>query len=64
MTRFTYWLADLCDREGIHFVLAHALCLKAVHGGKTKNDRINALKIADLLRGRNIPVAYVYSAHM
>ena len=59
-----YWLADLCDREGISFVLAHALYLKAVHGGKTKNDRIDAQKIADLLRGRNIPVAYAYPAHM
>ena len=28
-----YWLADLCDREGIHFVLGHALYMKAVHGG-------------------------------
>ena len=34
-----YWLADLCKAEEITFVLGHALYMKAVHGGKTKNDR-------------------------
>ena len=28
-----YWLADLCTREGIAFVLGHALYMKAIHGG-------------------------------
>ena len=37
-----YWLADACDQAGIHFVLAHALYLKAIHGGKNKNDRIDS----------------------
>lgn len=55
-----YWLADLCAREQIAFVLAHALYLKAIHGGKSKNDRIDAEKIAALLRGGNLPVAYAY----
>jgi len=32
-----YWLADLCAREGIAFVLGHALYMKAIHGGKAKN---------------------------
>jgi len=50
-----YWLADLCRREGIHFVLGHALYMKAIHGGKAKNDRIDAHKIAVLLRGGMIP---------
>jgi hypothetical protein len=35
-----YWLADLCERESIPFVLGHALAMKAIHGGKAKNDRI------------------------
>src|SRR5262245_18209360 len=48
-----YWVADLCARERIAFVLAHALYLKAIHGGKAKNDRIDSEKIADLLRGGN-----------
>src|SRR3954451_24611235 len=46
-----YWLADLCRREGIAFVLGHALYMRAIHGGKAKNDRIDAHKIATLLRG-------------
>ena len=59
-----YGLADLCRREGIRFVLGHALYMKAIHGGKAKNDRIDALKIASLLRGGMIPQAYVYPAEM
>jgi transposase len=41
-----YWLADLCAAEGIPFVLGHALYLKAIHGGKTKTDVIDAQKLA------------------
>jgi hypothetical protein len=41
-----YWIADLCAEEGIEFVLGHALEMKAIHGGKTKNDRIDSYKIA------------------
>ena len=57
-----YWLADLCQREGIDFVLGHALYMKAIHGGKTKNDRLDAFKLASLLWGGNFPVAYAYPA--
>jgi transposase len=59
-----YWLADLCAREGIPFVLGHALYMKAIHGGKAKNDKIDAQKIAVLLRGGMVPQAYVYPADM
>jgi transposase len=55
-----YWVADLCQAEKIPFVLGHALYMKAIHGGKSKNDDIDAEKIGRLLRGGNIPVAYVY----
>jgi transposase len=55
-----YWLADLCEDEAIPFTLGHALYMKAVHGGKAKNDRIDAAKIAGLLRGGMFPMAYVY----
>jgi transposase len=57
-----YWLADACQAAGLHFVLAHALYLKAIHGGKNKNDRIDSEKIAHLLRTNLIPPAYVYPA--
>ncbi len=59
-----YWLADLCAQEGIPFVLGHALYMKAIHGGKAKNDTIDAHKIAVLLRGGMLPQAYVYPAEM
>jgi len=59
-----YWLADLCQQEGIAFVLGHALYMKAIHGGKAKNDKIDAHKIAVLLRGGMFPQAYVYPAAM
>ena len=59
-----YWLADLCARESIPFVLGHALYMKAIHGGKAKNDKIDAYKIAGLLRGGMFPLAYVYPAAM
>jgi hypothetical protein len=35
-----YWIADLCAAEQIEFVLGHALYMKAIHGGKAKNDKI------------------------
>lgn len=59
-----YWLADFCEAEGIDFILGHALYMKAIHGLKTKNDRIDSLKIARLMRGGNFPVAYVYPPGM
>jgi hypothetical protein len=59
-----YWLADLCAREGIAFVLGHALSMKAIHGGKAENDRIDAQTIAVLLRGGMLPQASGYPAAM
>jgi transposase len=59
-----YWLADLCAQEGVPFVLGHALYMKAIHGGKAKNDKIDSHKIAVLLRGGMLPQASVYPAAM
>lgn len=59
-----YWVADLCADEGIPFVLGHALYMKAIHGGKSKNDRVDSYKIATLLRGGNLPQGYVYPREM
>jgi transposase len=55
-----YWLADLCEDERIPFVLGHALYMKAIHGGKAKTDKIDAGKLAAMLRGGMFPMAYVY----
>src|SRR5262245_31044232 len=59
-----YWLADLCTREGVPVVLGHALSMKAIHGGKAKNDTIDAQTIAVLLRGGMLPQASVSPAAM
>jgi transposase len=59
-----YWLADLCQQEKLPFVIGHALYMKAIHQGKAKNDRIDANKIARLLRGGNFPLAYPYPKGM
>jgi transposase len=59
-----YWLADLCAQEKIEFILGHALYLRAIHGGKTKNDRIDSRKLAGLMRGGAFPLSYVYPAEM
>jgi transposase len=59
-----YWLADLCHEENIPFILGHALYMRAIHGGKSKNDKIDSQKIAALLRGGLIPMAYVYPQRM
>ena len=59
-----YWLADLCAEHGIPFVLGHALYMKAIHGGKAKNDQIDSEKIAMLLRGGMLPEAYAYPHEM
>lgn len=59
-----YWISDLCAEHKIPFVLGHALYMKAIHGGKTKNDKIDSYKITALLRGGNSPIAYPYPAKM
>ena len=38
--------------------------MKAIHGGKAKNDKIDSRKIAGLVRGGLLPQAYVYPAAM
>jgi transposase len=59
-----YWISDFCTEHKIPFVLGHALYMKAIHGGKTKNDKIDSYKIAKLLMGGNLPIAYAYPAKM
>ncbi len=59
-----YWLADLCAKEGVAFVLGHALYMRAIHGAKAKNDRVDSRKIAALLKGGLMPEAYVYPQQM
>jgi len=57
----TSWLADLCAEHKLPFVLGYALYMKAIHGGKTKNDKIDSYTIASLLEG-GILIAWPYQA--
>jgi len=59
-----YWLADLCAKEQLAFILGHALYMKCIHGGKAKNDRIDSEKIARIISGKNFPLAYTYPSEM
>lgn len=59
-----YWVSDYCSEIGAEFILGHALYMRAIHGGKAKNDRIDSFKIAQLMRGGNFPLAYTYPAEM
>ncbi len=59
-----YWVADVCLDHGITFVLGHALYMKAIHGGKKKDDKIDSEKIARLMRGGTFPLSYVYPREM
>jgi len=59
-----YWVSDFCEDLNIDFILGHALYMKAIHGGKAKNDKIDSYKIAKLIRGGNFPLAYVYPKEM
>src|SRR5881227_662244 len=38
--------------------------MKAIHGGKAKNDRMDAGKTARLLKGGTFPIAYAYPKGM
>ena len=55
-----YWLADLCEDQGIPFALGHALAMRHIHQGKSKSDKIDAGKLAAMLRGGLFPLAYAY----
>ncbi len=51
-------LADFCEDHGIQFALGHAFYIKAVSQVKTKNDRVDSLRLAGLLRSNMLPVGY------
>ena len=53
-----YWLADSCADAKIKFVLGHALYMRAIHGTKSKNDKVDSEKIAHLLRSNLLPESY------
>jgi transposase len=63
-TYMYYWMADACREKNIPFFLGHAYYMKTIHGGKTKTDRLDCRKIADLMRTNYYPLAYDYPKEM
>ena len=59
-----YWLSDACIGAGLPFVLGHALYMRAIHGTKSKNDRVDSEKIAHLLRTNLLPVGHTCRAEI
>ncbi len=59
-----YWVADFCEDNNIKFILGHALYMKAIHGGKDRNDKVDSHKIASLVGGGTFPMAFVYPRDM
>jgi hypothetical protein len=57
-----YWLADRWAPEGSPFVLGHALARPAIQGGKANPAKLDAQKMAVLLRGGLLPQASGYPA--
>jgi hypothetical protein len=50
-------LADRCAEHNLPCVVGHALYMRLIHGGKAKNDRVDANKFATCSRGE--PPAFV-----
>jgi len=58
-TLFTGWIYDYLVPHARQIKVAHPLMLKAIIAGKRKSDRIDAEKIADLLRVNLLPECYM-----
>lgn len=58
-TLFTGWIYDFLRPKAQALKVAHPAMLKAIAASKKKNDRIDAEKIADLLRVGLLPECYM-----
>ena len=63
-TLFTGWIYDQLRPMAQELKVAHPAMLKAIAASKKKNDRIDARKIADLLRCNLLPECYMASSRM
>lgn len=60
-TLFSGWIYDFLKPHARELKVAHPQMLKAIAASKKKNDRIDAEKIADLLRCNLLPECYMAS---
>lgn len=58
-TRNWMWLVDELEKRGCQVKLAHPLKLKAIYSDSKKTDKIDALKLAQLLKASLIPQSYI-----
>jgi transposase len=58
-TMFSAWIYDHIRAHGDSVKVAHSMMLQAIAAGKRKNDRVDARKIADLLRCDYFPECHM-----
>ena len=58
---FTGWVCDFLKPRAVELQAAHPQMLRAIAACQKKNDRVDAGKIADLLRGNLLPPCHVAS---
>ncbi|MGJ5821007.1 IS110 family transposase [Paludibaculum fermentans] len=58
-TLFTGWIYDFLLPHSRSLLVAHPAMLKAISASKKKNDKIDARKVADLLRCNLLPTCYM-----
>jgi transposase len=56
---FSAWIYDHIRAQGDSVKVAHSMMLQAIAAGKRKNDRVDARKIADLLRCDYFPECHM-----
>jgi transposase len=57
-----WWLVDLLERLGHQPVLSHPKATKAIAAARLKNDKVDAQRLALLLRGELLPTVWIPSA--
>jgi transposase len=63
-TMFSYWIYDVLAGSASELRIAHPLLAKALMAGKHKSDKIDARKLADIMRCNWIPSCYVPPAEV
>src|SRR5262245_815213 len=54
-----WWLVDLLERLGHQPVLSHPKATKAIAAARLKNDKVDAQRLARLLRGELLPTVWI-----
>jgi len=63
-TMFTGWIYDVLVPHARELKVGHPLMLRLISGAKKKSDRIDARKLADLLRCDLFPESYMAPVHI